>query len=300
MEINQEITTYDQWVSSALEKLREHVDAQEFKGISLRISKKNTNISEYLQGVSELSPIIYFAESQVSSPRFPRRKGKYSKDIDISYLYNEQQINIEIKCPDSSKRLQRLKESEFNLYTQDTFPSKKEADNVIAKVAEGLDVGVAGNDIAKISGDDGFLKGCSDKFNEVSTVGDLNVILFSLSSLEELDEWRIKFEKEGVLKNHKNIHGIILSSMAYDHLRNIDGHVMSRLNLTENLNYIIQNIHHPKSIPNESMYALFSSFPNNTANINTWYSLLAHSPKDPLRMLDRVKLRYYYQTSFGE
>ncbi|HEY6529156.1 MAG TPA: hypothetical protein VIZ65_10715 [Cellvibrionaceae bacterium] len=262
-------------------------------GIQSRINQYESKFSAFLQGVSELVPIKYILEYYPVGAACPRGKPGSNVNVDLSYLAEGFRINIEIKCPDSERRETEKSDHQLVLYTPYSFSSSEESKTLASKASQGMDVGLPGNDIKKL---ESFLNDCVRKFSVVSKSGELNVALISLSSPEEMDEWRLKIQVEGVLKNFPSIHTVILSSIAYEHrVAQRGGNRQYRLNLNECFNVIYQNQHYPKNISQGAVRALVKTFPNHNEAVSSWLSIFKGPNLDPLNLLDMLKLQKYYE-----
>lgn len=251
----------DEWIDHALKIIEPFCVRDELLGITNRVS--SVSDKEFSQGVSELVVAKYFAERWPNGLLLPRSRKKNAKNIDVSYLFNGQRVNIEVKAPDLSFE----NEKTFTVHAPYQFRDSEQRQLVARKINEhmGGDLKIAPN---KISNAKKFLDECRQKFAEAAEEGDINIVLFSMQEPFGMDDYRIKLEDEDLLSGYDSIHAVVLSDAAMRHQR----HQASFPGGLENsFNYVVRNLRSGSSITDEQLSSVLSCIHHATDDAKAWF-----------------------------
>ena len=266
------MTKIDEWLKIAEKSIVEYCSHTELSGLNTRL---NSNCEkEFSRGVSELVVSSYFAEKNREGLQIPRGTKK-DKDIDVSFLLGQRQINVEVKCPDLSSDTSK----EFTLhvpYVHKCFTEGKKIEREMVKKM-GDNLNVIPNKILNFRD---FLTDCSEKFSQSGKSGDLNIAVFSMSDLEWMDDYRIKIEDEKSLKEYDLIDVVVLTNAAFVHSR-VKPENTCGYGLENCLNYILFNDAARLRMTLEEKQEVMSIIPNQTVESKAWYKQLVKDD-DPI------------------
>jgi len=251
----------EEWIMQAFTVIAPFCDKDELHGIKNRLN--STSDETFSQGVSELVVAKYFIERWPNGIYLPRSKTKKTKNIDVSFLCNEQRINIEVKAPDLSFE----KQNQFTVVAPYQFSDSEERKRLINSIVGNMggNLNVVPNKILNVNK---FIDECEKKFAESSEVGDINIVLFSMQDPCGMDDYRIKLEDEKLLSGYSLIHAVVLSNAAMRHQRNQSS---SAGGLEKSFNYVIKNLHSDSSITNEQLSSAISCIHHETDEARAWF-----------------------------
>lgn len=171
----------------------------------------------YIQHASELAVLKYiidkFDRDFLYEPTYDS-----PKNPECSFKYNDKIINIEVKCPNYKKRDQQQNTNAINVMIPERFYSKEKIDE-LCKI-DGFELlSLLDNKLKD------FIEDSHKKFPTVSN-NYFNILLISLPSLCDIDEWYVYlfgdkgiFSKNSFIKKDltNNIHAFVLSDVAKKH-----------------------------------------------------------------------------------
>lgn len=261
----------DEWIEQAFKIIEPFCVKDELHGITNRVG--SVSDKEFSQGVSELVVAKYFAERWPNGLLLPRSRKKNAKNIDVSYLFNGQRVNIEIKAPDLSFE----NENKFTVKAPYQFSDSEQRKMVASQINEHMK-GNAKMVPNKISNAKKFLDECRQKFEEAADEGDINIVLFSMDKPFGMDDYRIKLEDEDLLSKYDSIHAVVLSDAAMRHQR--DQANLPR-GLENSFNYVVRNLRFDSSIINDQLSSVLSCLNHTTDDATAWFKEQLIG-KDPL------------------
>jgi len=272
----------DEWIKRSIDVIKPYATAIELEGIQSRL--KSTCDKDFYRGASELAVARYYAEQYPDGILLPRGNKK-EKDIDVSFLFDEQRINIEVKCPDLSYDQSKQFTLHVPFMYEDLNKGRDRERNMSKTMGD--DLNVVPNKLLNFKK---FLSECEEKFNESAENGDINIALFSMLELDWMDDYRVKIEDEGLLSEYNSIHAVVLSDSARRHQRGQERFCSGFQNC---FNYIVPNIKHASTITPEQLKLAVSCIPNHTNKAKAWYSELVKED-DPIGIMvkgiQRLKL----------
>ncbi|ADL52149.1 hypothetical protein [Clostridium cellulovorans] len=214
-----------------LDTLYKSLDYDEMKDLldnKIRLASKY-NEAQYLQNVSEIN-VLYYILRKYNNRFVYEPKYNGNKNPECCFEHNGKIINIEVKCPDLTKRIESERHNTLKICMPERIPEYK---TIVNEVKEILKPNICNNyiDVEEQSRLDNKLKdyvtGASDKF-PISDDTNFNILAVSLDAVSDLDEWySYIFGNEGVFTNnsfvpaerYKNLDAILLTTSMCGHKR---------------------------------------------------------------------------------
>lgn len=175
----------------------------------------------YLQAVSEINLLYYVLRKYNNGFKYePKYNGK--KNPECSFKYKDKLINIEVKCPDLTSKIESEKRKTTKLYIPERTEQYKQIINDLKNMSDEIEVVKRYDNKLK-----DYLVSASSKFPE-SSKEHFNILVISLDIIQDLDEWYTYiFGNEGVFtsesfvprKNYKNVDAILLTNFMNGHTR---------------------------------------------------------------------------------
>lgn len=203
----------------------------------------------YAQEAVELSVIAHVLRNYNDEFKYEPQYNK-KKNPECSFKCGDRIINIEVKCPDCTKFYNNIKDKNILIKLPNRFFSKE--------TIEGLN-DINCNYVGKIDLLDNKLKDYVESANAKFPSDNnkyFNILVIGLPNVNMLDEWLYYitgicglFEKDNFIPKEylSNIHAIMLSDVAENHLHEIDD-LKDNWDILNNVNIILIN-----------QYAKFSS-----------------------------------------
>lgn len=196
----------------------------------------------YAQEAVELSVIAHVLRNYNDEFKYEPQYNK-KKNPECSFKCGDRIINIEVKCPDCTKFYDNIKDKDILIKMPNRFFSKE--------TIEGLN-GINCNYVGKIDLLDNKLKDYVESANAKFPSDNnkyFNILVIGLPNVNMLDEWLYYitgicglFEKENFISKDylSNIHAIMLSDVAGNHLYEIDDN-KDNWDILNNVNIILKN-----------------------------------------------------------
>ena len=214
---------------------REKLSEKEYREfLSKSKLDKQIDIGQYLQFASEVTVTDYILrnfEEFVNEPTYDTRMNP-----ECSFKYQGRTVNIEVKCPDYTKR--RTQENvDVKTFAADRLPNKEVLQDVTKiideKLPENETVGIIDRLDNKLKD---YLVSAHNKF-PTSDKSYFNILVIALDIISDLDEWyTYLFGNEGAFtensfieEDYSNVDAILLTNIQH-------GHMISPLHEDENFN----------------------------------------------------------------
>ena len=201
---------------------RKNLDEKEFKNFLIKSQLNQViTLAQYLQFASETTVVDYVMRKYKgfrSEPQYGKKKNP-----ECSFEYEGRTVNVEVKCPDYSKRKLEEQVEAIKVFAAERFPQKEMLDESIQVIEQNID----GN-IMIISRMDNKLKdyliSAHDKFPS-SGRNYFNILVICLDIISDMDEWySYVFGNEGVFseqsyvkENYENVDAIMLTNIVHGH-----------------------------------------------------------------------------------
>lgn len=181
---------------------------------------KKYNEPHYLQAVSEVNLLYYVLRKYNTEFEYePKYNGK--KNPECSFKYEGKLINIEVKCPDLTSKVECEERDTIKISAPERIPQYGEILKDLKNISNKFEVVKRFDNKLK-----DYLVSASNKFPEISEEH-FNILVVSLDIISDLDEWYIyMFGNEGVFtskpfvprEDYKNVDAILLSNYMNGHI----------------------------------------------------------------------------------
>ncbi len=216
--------------------------------------KSDFNQPKYLQFVSEITILYYILCKHNCDFKYePTYNGK--KNPECSFRYRDKTINIEVKCPDLSSKIESDMNKNMKISFQGRVPSEcyseaKEGMNYIINTSnlEGSDYN--GFEIEKRLDNKlkDYIISASEKFPKDEN-GYFNILAISLNTPGDLDDWYsyilgyggVFTNESFVDENYDNVDAILLTNIQSGHIRWKEDNGKDLWNLEKYINLIFLN-----------------------------------------------------------
>lgn len=185
----------------------------------------NIGIAQYLQFSSEVTVVDYIIRNYSKFKNEPKYNG--NKNPECSFFHEGRTINIEVKCPDLTKRIKQENSIGAKLYTADRFPNKNEFEQT--KVF--LEMNMMGDHyIQTIDRMDNKLKdyliSAHQKF-PVSNISNFNILVIALDIIADMDEWYsyligengVFTDRTYIKEDYSNVDAVLLTTVQHGHMK---------------------------------------------------------------------------------
>lgn len=218
----QENSRYWQDFLKVIDDFRKILDEKEFEKFLLK-SQLNQVITtaQYLQFVTETVVVDYVIRNFKgfrSEPQYGKKKNP-----ECSFEYEGRIVNIEVKCPDYTKRISEEKVGGIKTFAAERFPQKEMYDDAIRIIEQNCNL-----NIAKIARMDNKLKdylvSAHNKFPKCDH-DYFNILVICLDIIPDMDEWySYLFGNEGaftkhsyISANYENVDAVMLTNIVHGH-----------------------------------------------------------------------------------
>lgn len=220
------------------------------------ISKFNSCINyepyNYAQEAVELSFIAHILRKYNDEFQYEPKYNE-KKNPECSFKCGDRIINIEVKCPDCTKFYNNIKDKNILIKLPNRFFPKE-------KIEELNDINC--NDVGIVDLLDNKLKDYVESAHaKFPSDNDkyFNILIIGLPNIDMIDEWLYYitgicglFEKENFIPKEylSNIHAIMLSDVAENHLHEIDDR-KDNWDILNNVNIVLKNLYTKFSSEND-------------------------------------------------
>ena len=201
------------------------LNKQEYNSF-LNKSQLNGQISmaQYIQFASEATIIDYIIRNYSGFKNEPKYNDK--KNPECSFEYADRTINIEVKCPDLSKRIAQEDSEGIKLFSAERFPNK----DCYMQIQEFIESNIRdGQSIQNIERLDNKLKDyliSAHKKFPISNIQNFNILVVAVDIIQDMDEWySYLFGENGAFTNktyitdvYSNVDAVLLTNVQYGHM----------------------------------------------------------------------------------
>lgn len=244
--------------------------------------QSNFNQPRYLQFASEITILYYILRRYNCNFKYePTYNGK--KNPECSFRYRDKTINIEVKCPDLSSKIESDMNNNMKVFLQGRVPSEyySEAKEVMNYIIDNSNLhGSDYNGVEIEKRLDNKLKdyiiSAAEKFPK-DEKGYFNILAISLNSPSDLGHWYSYmfgnggvFTKESFIhENYDNIDAILLTDIQRGHIRWRENNGKDLWDLEKYINLIFFN---PKKAKDNKFYSEYvtSIFGDMTEKFNAY------------------------------
>lgn len=225
------------------------------------------NLNQYLQFSTEFTVVDYIIRNYYNFKYEPQYNGK--KNPECSFEYEGRTINVEVKCPDLSKRIKQETSEGINLYTSDRFPTKDAYSQAIEIVKSSIKDGVYIQPIDRLDNKlKDYLTSAHGKFPD-SSISNFNVLVIAVEIIPDMDEWySYLFGTNGaftdspyITEDYSNVDAVLITNVQAGHKAfNVD----KNINKWMLENYISLLFLNPQK---ENLYELGNYYINKAINL---------------------------------
>ncbi|EOU1739869.1 hypothetical protein MN030_000976 [Clostridium perfringens] len=244
--------------------------------------KSDFNQPKYLQFVSEITILYYILCKYNCDFKYePTYNGK--KNPECSFRYRDKTINIEVKCPDLSSKIDSDMNNNMKISFQGRVPNEfyseaKESMNYIINTSNLEGSSYSGFEIEKRLDNKlkDYIISASEKFPKDEN-GYFNILAISLNTPRDLDDWYsyilgyggVFTNESFVDENYDNVDAILLTNIQSGHIRWKEDNGKNLWNLEKYINLIFLNPQKAKDNKFYSEYAT-SIFGDMTEKFNAY------------------------------
>ena len=181
-------------------------------------------MAQYIQFASEATIIDYIIRNYSGFKNEPKYNDK--KNPECSFEYADRTINIEVKCPDLSKRIVQEDSEGIKLFSAERFPNK----DCYMQIQEFIESNIRdGQSIQNIERLDNKLKDyliSAHKKFPISNIQNFNILGVAVAIIQDMVEWdSYLFGDKGAFTNktyitdvYSNVDAVLLTNVQYGHM----------------------------------------------------------------------------------
>lgn len=182
------------------------------------------SMAQYLQFSSEVTIVDYIIRNYSGFKNEPKYNGK--KNTECSFEYESRTINIEVKCPDLSKRIEQENSEGVNLFAAERFPSKDSFDQAKNFIGSNIRAGQSMQNLDRLDNKlKDYLISAHKKF-PTSNSSNFNVLVVALDIIQDMDEWySYLFGDNGaftdrtyIVDDYSNVDAVMLTNVQHGHM----------------------------------------------------------------------------------
>lgn len=284
-----------------LERFKLNLTDKEVKEIidKLQLDKKFDE-QQYFQSVSEIT-VLYYILRKYNNNFIYEPKYNGNKNPECSFKYLNKTINVEVKCPNLSKRIEQERNDKLKLELPERIPNHGEVIEDVINIVEPclMDSRYSGVEEKKRLDNKlkVYLESASKKFPETDDKY-FNILVISLEIIPDLDEWYLYlFGDDGVFTNnsyvtcdYSNVDAILLTTPVCGHKGDPKFKEINTWNLEETINLLFLN---PKKQESDNGKFYFK---------NAWkiFGDLIYNFNEYLKMLDQQSKEEWQEIEHNE
>lgn len=180
--------------------------------------------AQYLQFSSEVTVVDYIIRNYSGFKNEPKYNDK--KNPECSFEYEGRTINIEVKCPDLSKRVEQENSEGIKLFAAERFPNKKNYVQSKELIESNISDGQSIQTIDRLDNKQkDYLISAHQKF-PVSNSSNFNVLVIAVDIIPDMDEWySYLFGENGaftdrtyITDDYSNVDAVLLTNVQHGHM----------------------------------------------------------------------------------
>lgn len=187
------------------------------------------DMAQYLQFASEVTIVDYIIRNYEGFKNEPRYNGK--KNPECSFEYGGRTINVEVKCPNMSKRIKQENLGGIKLFASERFPNKDsytQAEEIIKSTIKDAQNVHSINRLDNKLKD--YLKSAHEKFPS-SSISYFNILVVALDIIQDMDEWYSYLlgdkgaftDKTYIEDDYSNVDAVLITNVQHGHMAdNVD------------------------------------------------------------------------------
>ena len=236
---------YGKDFQSALQDFKPVLTEKEFNRLlkKTQLGPINT-LNQHLQFSAEFTVVYYIIRNYRGFKYEPQYNGK--KNPECSFEYEGRTINVEVKCPDFSKRIDQESVEGIKSYAVDRLPTK-EAYSQTIKTMEKSGVHIQSMDRLDNKLKD-FLISAHSKFPD-SNILNFNVLVIALETNSDMDEWYSYLsgpkgaftDSSYITENYSNVDAVLITNLQAGHHAIDNGQDINRWKLENYISLLFLN-----------------------------------------------------------
>lgn len=195
-------------------------------GMFLDKSRLDCKISmaQYLQFSSEITVVDYIIRNYSGFKNEPKYNGK--KNPECSFEYEGRTINIEVKCPDFSKRIAQENSEGIKLFVAERFTDKNNYIQAKEFIESNIRDGKSIQNIDRLDNKQkDYLIYAHQKF-PVSNSSNFNILVIAVDIIQDMDEWySYLFGENGaftdrtyITDDYSNVDAVMITNVQHGHM----------------------------------------------------------------------------------
>ena len=180
--------------------------------------------AQYIQFASEATIIDYIIRHHSGFKNEPKYNGK--KNPECSFEYVDRTVNIEVKCPDLSKRIAQEDSEGIKLFLTERFPNKDSCIQIQEFIESNIRDGQSMQNIERLDNKlKDYLVSAHKKF-PISNSQNFNILVVAVDIIQDMDEWySYLFGDNGAFTNktyitdvYSNVDAVLLTNVQHGHM----------------------------------------------------------------------------------
>lgn len=185
--------------------------------------EQNISLAQYLQFSSEVTIINYIMKHYNNFKNEPRYNNM--KNPECSFEYEGRTVNIEVKCPDLSKRIQQENSIGFKLFAAERFPNKEKYINASKFIKSSINGNTPIKNVDRLDNKlKDYLISAHKKFPN-SNSSNFNILVIALEINQDMDEWySYLFGDNGaftdrtyITEDYSNVDAVMITNVQIGH-----------------------------------------------------------------------------------
>lgn len=182
------------------------------------------SMEQYLQFSTEVTVVDFIIRNYNEFKNEPKYNGY--KNPECSFKYKERIVNIEVKCPDLTKRIKQESSERVKTFAVERFPNKDD----YVQTQKFIELNIAdGHHIQTIDRMDNklmdYLKSAHNKFPDSDPMN-FNILVIAVDIIQDMDEWySYLFGENGVFtdesfikKDYSKVDAVLLTNVQHGHM----------------------------------------------------------------------------------
>ena len=214
------------WIDflSVIKDYKNVLNEQEYNNFlnKSRLDRK-ISVAQYLQFSAEVTVVDYIIRNYSEFINEPKYNEK--KNPECSFNYKGRTVNIEVKCPDFTKRMKQECSEDIKIYAAERFPQKEDYYSVKRIIESNIKGGGGIQTVDRLDNKlKDYLKSAHGKFPP-SSIHNFNILVIALETVRDMDEWYLYFfgengaftDKTYILEDYSNVDAVLLTNVQSGH-----------------------------------------------------------------------------------
>ena len=179
---------------------------------------------QYLQFASEITVVDYIIRNHSNFKYEPKYNSQ--KNPECSFDYEGRTINIEVKCPDFSSRIQQEKADGIKVFAAERFPDKDQYTEALKVINDQIQDSHIIKSIDRLDNKlKDYLLSAQLKF-PTSGLSNFNILVIAVDTIGDMDEWySYLFGDNGAFTSktyidcdYSNVDAVLLTNVQHGHM----------------------------------------------------------------------------------